>query len=194
MLYLAYIALQIVLVALWAKEGAKTRATLAAVALSLAAFVVLAWLSYWEHQRSLRPSTLLTVFLGLSTLLDLARTRTLFYFAGHTIASVSLAGYCVKVVLFGLELLEKRPLILEGWREAGPEDTASTYRRALFLWLNRLFVKGYRTVLSVDTLPKIDLDILSASDPDALKAKWAKGNYFCTQLLARLTLSSGQIQ
>lgn len=165
---------------LWTPEDiAKTRATLAAVALSLVSFIIFAWLSFWEHQRSLRPSSLLTVYLGLSTLLDLARARTLFFFSsGHTIASVFLTSYCVKVVIFGLELLEKRNLIIGHWKEAGSEDTASTYRRALFLWLNRLFVKGYRTLLSVKTLPKIDFDILSASEPDALKAKWARGKQY----------------
>ncbi|TWU70754.1 hypothetical protein ED733_001354 [Metarhizium rileyi] len=178
--YLSYMALQIVLLALWAKKDrAKTRTTLATISMSLAAFVPFTWLSYWENRRSLRPSTHLTVYLGLSLLLDLARVRTLFYInnVGHTIASVFLASYLVKTVLLGLELLEKRHLIMDGWKEEdGPENTASAYRRALFLWLNGLFIKGYRTLLSVETLPKIDSEILSASDPTALEAEWARAN------------------
>lgn len=143
--------------------------------MSLVAFILFMWVSYWEHRRSLRPSTLLTVYLGLSTLLDLARTRTLFFFAaGHQIASVSLASYCVKVLIFGLEVAEKRRLMLDNPANIGPEDTANVYRRALFLWLNRLFVESYRSLLSIESLPNIDQEILSASDPGSLRLRWEK--------------------
>lgn len=184
MAYLAYIGLQVVLLSFWAQPHvARTRATLATTGLSLATFVPFMWLSYWEHKRSLRPSTLLTLYLGLSTLLDLARVRTLFFFAaGHNIASVFLASYCVKIFILGLELIEKRKLLLNGWKASGPEDTASAYRRVLFLWLNRLFAKSYRSLLSLDTLPKIDHDILSASDPDLLRSRWAGGKHFLLSL------------
>ncbi|GAD93146.1 ABC transporter [Paecilomyces variotii No. 5] len=176
--YLAYIGLQVVLLTLWAQPHvAKTRATLATTALSLAASAPFMWLSYWEHMRSLRPSTLLTLYLGLSTLLDLARLRTLFFFdAGHKITSVFLAGYCVKVFILGLELIEKRKLLLDDWKASAPEATASVYRRALFLWLNRLFARSYRSILSLETLPKIDDDILAASNIDILRSRWANAD------------------
>ncbi|KAI9725099.1 MAG: hypothetical protein M1828_003440 [Chrysothrix sp. TS-e1954] len=176
--YLGYLVLQVVLLSLWAQPHvAKTRATLATTALSLPTFLVFMWLSYWEHKRSLRPSTLLTLYLGLSTLLDLARVRTLFnFFDDHVISSVFLASLCVKLFILCLELTEKRNLLLNKWKIYGPEDTASAYRRALFLWLNRLFAKSYRSPLSLDTLPKIDHDILSASDPDLLRCRWREAD------------------
>lgn len=174
---MAYLALNLVLLLWWSKPNvARTQATLATTALSLAAFIPFMWLSHWEHRRSLRPSTLLTVYLGLSTLFDLARVRTLFFFpAGSNIAFVFLASYCVKILILGLELTEKRQLVLGDWIAHGPEDTASAYRRALFLWLNHLFVRSYRSQLSLETLPKIDDDILSASDPVSLRSRWTDG-------------------
>ena len=134
------------------------------------------WLSYWEHTRSLKPSTLLTLYLGLSTLLDLAPVRTLFFFAARpTIAWIFLASYCVKTITLALELIEKRKLLVHPWNSLGPEDLASVYRRALFLWLNPLFAKSYRSRLKLETLPKIDHDILSASNPSRLRSRWADG-------------------
>ncbi|OJJ44494.1 hypothetical protein ASPZODRAFT_135308 [Penicilliopsis zonata CBS 506.65] len=176
--YLAYMALQVVLLSWWARPNvAQTQASLATTALSLVAFGPFIWLSYWEHKRSLRPSTLLTVYLGLSTLLDLTRVRTLFFFAaGRNIAFVFLASYCVKIMLLGLELTEKGDLVLDDGKTCGPEDTAGAYQRALFLWLNRLFARSYRSQLSLETLPKIDHDILSASNPDGLRGRWAGAN------------------
>ncbi|KAM3435751.1 hypothetical protein NHJ13734_005395 [Beauveria thailandica] len=131
------------------------------------------YLSYLKHTRSVRPSTLLTLYLGLSTLLDLARVRTLFYLqSANHLAAVFLAGFCVKVVMFALELYEKRRLLRPKWQHSAPEATSSTYSRALFIWLNSLMVKGFRSSLTVDTLTPIDGDLLKASEPSSLLDRW----------------------
>ncbi|KAM3551242.1 hypothetical protein MY1884_007815 [Beauveria asiatica] len=117
------------------------------------------YLSYLEHTRSVRPSTLLTLYLGLSTLLDLARVRILFYLQStNHLAAVFLAGFCGKAVMFALELYEKLRLLRPEWQDSAPEATSSTYSRALFIWLNSLMVKGFRSSLTVDTLTPIDCD------------------------------------
>lgn len=172
-----YIALQIVLLALWAQPHApKTMSTLAALSVTLVTFIFFLYLSYLEHTRSVRPSTLLTLYLGLSTLLDLARVRTLFYLqSADDLAAVFLASFCVKVVIFALELYEKRRLLRPKWQDSAPETTSGTYARALFIWLNSLMVKGFRTSLTVDTLMPIDNDLLKASEPSSLLDRWNKG-------------------
>ncbi|KAM3556796.1 hypothetical protein ARSEF4850_005373 [Beauveria asiatica] len=141
--YGTYIVLQILLLALWAQPHApKTASTLAALSVTLVTSRFFLYLSYLEHTRSVRPSTLLTLYLGLSTLLDLARVRILFYLQStNHLAAVFLAGFCGKAVMFALEL------------------------RALFIWLNSLMVKGFRSSLTVDTLTPIDCDVLKASEP-----------------------------
>ncbi|KAM3556787.1 hypothetical protein ARSEF4850_005364 [Beauveria asiatica] len=83
------------------------------------------YLSYLEHTRSVRPSTLLTLYLGLSTLLDLARVRILFYLQStNHLAAVFLAGFCGKAVMFALELYEKRRLLrpMAGFRARSYEQ------------------------------------------------------------------------
>ncbi|OAA72237.1 ABC transporter, transmembrane region, type 1 [Cordyceps fumosorosea ARSEF 2679] len=176
--YGAYVILQIVLLALWAQPNApKTTSTLAALSVTLVTSLFFLYLSYLEHTRSVRPSTLLTLYLGLSTLFDLARVRTLLYLqsADH-LAAVFLAGFCVKVVIFLLELYEKRRLLRPKWRDSAPEATSSTYSRALFIWLNELMLKGFRSSLTVDTLTPIDADLLQASEPSSLLARWNKSD------------------
>ncbi|KAK8148806.1 hypothetical protein G3M48_009107 [Beauveria asiatica] len=174
--YGTYVVLQILLLALWTQSHApKTASTLAALSVTLVTSLFFLYLSYLEHTRSVRPSTLLTLYLGLSTLLDLARVRTLFYpqSANH-LAAVFLAGFCVKVVMFALELYEKRRLLRPKWQDSAPEATSSTYSRALFIWLNSLMVKGFRSSLTVDTLTPIDGD-LKASEPSSLLDTWNRG-------------------
>ncbi|KAM3447999.1 hypothetical protein MY3296_008205 [Beauveria thailandica] len=176
--YGTYIVLQILLLALWAQPHApKTASTLAALSVTLVTSLFFLYLSYLEHTRSVRPSTLLTLYLGLSTLLDLARVRTLFYLqSANHLAAVFLAGFCVKVVMFALELYEKRRLLRPKWQDSAPEATSSTYSRALFIWLNSLMVKDFRSSLTVDTLTPIDGDLLKASEPSSLLDRWNRAD------------------
>ncbi|KAK5989321.1 ABC multidrug transporter B [Cladobotryum mycophilum] len=172
--FAVYTALLITLLALWAPRGApKTRLTVACVALTVAFSFLLSVVSYFEHIRSVRPSTVLIVYLGTSLVLDLARVRTLFFIPEvNTIAKVSLASFVVKLFIFMLEITEKRHLLRDEWKKASPEETSSTLNRAMFIWLNGVFIKGFRTLLTVNALAPLDSEILSASKPTALMEEW----------------------
>ncbi|QLI72089.1 ABC multidrug transporter B [Metarhizium brunneum] len=174
MTFSVYIALQIVLLALWASSAApSTKTTLATVSLTIAGFILFANLSYLEHTRSLRPSTPITIYLGISILLDLARVRTLFFIPGsQSVAKVNLASFCVKLIIFLLELTEKRRLLLPAWQDASPEAVGSVYNRVLFWWLNSLFMKGFRNLISINSLPVLDTELLKTANPTELVEKW----------------------
>lgn len=163
---------------MWTDSNAqRTRATLATVSITLVGFVLLSFVSFLEHTRSLRPSTLLTVYLGLSALLDVARARTLFFIPlDQEVARVNLACFCVKLLILLLEMIEKRRFLLPHHYTASPEATSGIYNRALFVWLHSLFFKGFRTILTVDILTPLDDDILSASEPSKLVERWNKGS------------------
>ncbi|KAK2608934.1 hypothetical protein QQS21_002510 [Conoideocrella luteorostrata] len=176
--FAVYILLQIVLLALRADPNTPTtRLTLPATVIVIASFVWLLYVSCLEHVRSVRPSTILCLYLGLSCLLDLASSRTVFFIPGyHDVAPIQLASYFVKLVLLAAEVSEKRKLLMWQWENTSPEAAASIYSRVLFIWLNRLFFKGYRTHLTVDTLTPIDQDILDASRPVKLQERWGKAD------------------
>ncbi|KHO01327.1 ABC transporter [Metarhizium album ARSEF 1941] len=173
-----YIALQIALLALWAQPNTPTtRLTTPVRCILIASFIWLLYVSCLEHVRSVRPSTILCLYLGISCLLDMASARTVCFIPGlNVVAPIHLASYFVKLVLLALEVTEKRRLLLLRWKDTSPEDTASFYSRVLFVWLNRLFLKGYKTLLTVDTLTPLDQDILTASRPTKLQETWAKAD------------------
>lgn len=107
-------------------------------------------------------------------MLDLPRTRTLFYTSqGLTIARVNLTSFLVKLLIFGLEMTEKRRILKHDSKAASPEAASGVVNRALFIWLNTMFVKGFRTLLTVSTLLPLDDDILAASQPSTLMKKWS---------------------
>lgn len=174
--FFIFITVHLALVAVWSSSGVlQTRTTIASEIVVLVGFVLLAYVSYLDHARSLRPSNLLTVYLGISLLLDIARVRTLFYQTTPTIAGIYVASFVTKAGLFALELWEKRQLLLPEWKAASLEDTSSIYNRALFVWLNALFVQGFRQVLTVDSLMEVDAEILQASRAKELIDDWDKG-------------------
>lgn len=166
--YLSYVALQCTLLALWS-DMPKTKLTLTCAIVTTLGYSMLSVLSYFEHKRSIRPSTMLIVYLALSLLLDLARVRTLFFIPLYqTIARIFLVTFLTKIFLLVLESTEKRHLLLAKWKTGSPEAASGVINRAMFLWLNAMFFKGFRTILSVKSLPEIDDEILSASEPRKL--------------------------
>lgn len=153
-----------------------TRLTIASIVMTIVGYTLLTITSYLNHLRSIRPSTMLCVYLGTSSLLDLARVRTLFIIPeSQTVAPIFLAGFLTKLLMFSLELREKRRLLCIEWKNASPEETSGVINRALFIWLNHIFLKGFRTILSIDTLTILDEEILSASKPTKLASRWAGG-------------------
>jgi hypothetical protein len=136
-------------------------------------YCILLAVSYLEHILSVRPSTLLSLYLGTSILLDLPRVRTLFFISERQIvAQLFLANFFIKILLFALEISEKRRLLSRTYQAASPEATSGVINRALFLWLNNLFLKGFRTLLTIDTLTPLDAELLDESKAWKLIENW----------------------
>lgn len=173
-----YVVLQIVLLVLRADPNTPTtRLTLPATVIVIASFTWLLYVSCLEHVQSVRPSTVLCLYLGVSSLLDLASSRTVFFIPGyHLVAPIQLTSYFVKLVILAAEVTEKRRILMIQWTDTSPEAAASIYNRVLFVWLDRLLLKGYTTRLTVDTLTPLDQDILDASRPTGLLERWDKAN------------------
>ncbi|KAH8672363.1 P-loop containing nucleoside triphosphate hydrolase protein [Ilyonectria robusta] len=177
-LFATYVILHISLLVVWlVHDITTTRLTIASIVMTIVGYTLLTITSYLNHLRSIRPSTMLCVYLGTSSLLDLARVRTLFIIPeSQTVAPIFLAGFLTKLLMFSLELREKRRLLCIEWKNASPEETSGVINRALFIWLNHIFLKGFRTILSIDTLTILDEEILSASKPTKLASRWAGAN------------------
>lgn len=178
-MFAIFIALQVVLLIVWVKTKTPyTKLTFGCIGITIGGFCILLVTSYLEHIFSVCPSTVLCVYLGTSTLLDLARTRTLFFLPeSHAVACILLASYLVKVLMFFAENAELRSLLRPEWKHVSREETAGTINRSLFLWLNHIFIKGFKTLLSIDMLIPLDSGILSASKPVTLQERWDKGEY-----------------
>jgi ATP-binding cassette, subfamily C (CFTR/MRP), member 1 len=106
---LLFTCLQLALLVLWALPSAfPTQASIAAATISFIDCLAIGILSYIEHTRSVRPSTILNVYLLFSTLFDIVKAGTLWLRSGsHYIAAAFTSSLSLKTILLILESMEK---------------------------------------------------------------------------------------
>jgi hypothetical protein len=179
--WIALAALQLALLVLWTSPAAtRTRASLAAAALTPISTLAFSLLSFLEHSRTVRPSSLLTFFLLLTLLFDIVHTRTLWMRRGDGVdrglAYLSAATVVVKGTVLALEASRKTKWLKPQIRAKNPpEATSGILDRSFFWWLNPLFLSGYRRTLDVDDLFHLDKHLTSSYWYPRFRAAWDKG-------------------
>jgi len=168
---------------LWSRSPS-TKASIPAAALSVAAALAVLLLSALEHSRTLRPSSILNVYLLFSAAFDAVQVRTLYLRKNEqAIASLSAATVGIKLILLVLEALSKRGFLQEPYCSFSPESTSGIVNRSFFWWLSPIFLRGTRKVLTLDDLFVTDQALLSRSWLLKMEHSWDKceqsrGNLF----------------
>ncbi|TVY56754.1 ABC transporter FUM19 [Lachnellula cervina] len=118
-------------------------------------------LSVFENNRSPRPSVLLSGYLSLTVLFDATEARTFWLSSTTTLEErftiLFTTTVAVKVVLLFLESRPKDKWILWDKKEPhSPEETSGMFGLGAYLWLNKLFLKGYGKNLGINDLYPLD--------------------------------------
>lgn len=173
-LYATFGAIQLALVALWAKPTTtNTEASVANAVLGSVGTLALAILSFVEHERSIRPSLVIQAYLTLTLLLDAARVRTLWLQSYNSaVAAVTTVSFTVKLLLIICEAAEKRSILQPKWKSTSPEATSGLFSRSVFWWLNGLFRTGFKRSLSMDDLLPLDKHLTCAYLYHRLQIAW----------------------
>ncbi|KAF6524509.1 hypothetical protein HZS61_013008 [Fusarium oxysporum f. sp. conglutinans] len=142
-----------------------TRIFIASSVVNLVAALAMVMISYTDHNRSPRPSTLLNTYLFLTLLFDIAQSRTLFLLSESTpeitYSAVFTTSLAVKIVILFLETKSKNKWITWDRDEHSPEETSSIFSLGVLSWLNSIFLQGYRSTLSMDDLYPLDVALHS---------------------------------
>jgi ATP-binding cassette subfamily C (CFTR/MRP) protein 1 len=166
--------LQIVNVIEVSQSLLRTRASLGAALLALAAGLGLCILSYFEHTKNIRPSSIINIYLLITLPFDAAQLRTRWLRGENIVGNgVSTVILSVKILVLITEAIGKRSLLLESYAEPSPEATSGIYSRGLFWWLNPLFRLGFRGAVNGDDLFSTDKDLLSQSLQVRFNKYWA---------------------
>lgn len=166
--------LQLAQLILWFVNPAlRTVATIAATVLSLVATFGLVLLSYLEQQRSVRPSTPVCLYLLTSIIFDIPQARTLYLRQGPlAIAVIFTLTMAVKTAMLALESQEKSKNLKEQYKGYPPEATRGILDRSVLWWLNPLFLKGFRKLLTLDDLYPTDEALSSQMLREKMQATW----------------------
>ncbi|PWY75050.1 ABC transporter [Aspergillus heteromorphus CBS 117.55] len=124
--------------------------------LDFIASISISLLAILEHSRSLRPSILLSAFLSLTILFEIARVRSLWLLA-HThfeliFVRLFTAAIVLKAFLLLLESLHHQRRSQCDRKAHSPEETSGLYGLGTFLWLLPLVMSGYKKTLDLSDL------------------------------------------
>ena len=156
-------------------DTVKTRAAIACVVVDLIATFMLALVSYFEHYRNSRPSSIIGIYLTVSVVFNAARVRTLFATDGaRPLGIMLLVATVIKSSLLVLELKEKREMLIAKEEFNAPEATSGFFNRLVFWWLNPLLLRGYKTPLQEDSLFEVQPSLIGEQELLALYDKWEK--------------------
>lgn len=126
-----------------------------------------------EHLRSVRPSALINIYLLLTLVFDIVRTRTLWQTEpSKTIAAVSSSSVGVKVLMLIVEAVEKRDILLVPFQHTSPEVTSGIYSRSMFWWLNKLMRTGFKRIINNDDLYPIEDEMRTSTLLHNARKSW----------------------
>ena len=158
--------------------GPRTKLSLPAASLSVAAILAAIALSLMEDRRSVRPSDLLVLYFSASTILSIPRLRSLWLItlssavAGRVIWTVIFIG---TVIVVFLESLGKTMFLRPSFQHnVTKEQAAGFWSRSFFVWLLPFFQVGYFRVLSIGDVPGIDDDLAEEAAWTRLYACWLR--------------------
>ncbi|KAB5547143.1 canalicular multispecific organic anion transporter 1 [Coniochaeta sp. 2T2.1] len=157
----ALAVVQLAVLALQVRLTDKTRVSIASAAVSLVATVFIPLVSHVEHLKSVRPSSLLVVFLSLTSLFEATRVRTHWLSENVSLAVALSVALGIRLVALYLEAQSKSGLLLARDEKIADEVLAGPISRTVFHWLNGLMTSGYRKLLGHNDFGPVDDRLLS---------------------------------
>lgn len=130
---------------------------------------------YTEHIYFIAPSTPLSIYLSITTLLDIAKTRSYFIRADMVgLAVSSVLVVTLKMTLVALEEVSKSKQIDDAdlRRTVSREAVAGFWQKCFSAWLNSTFVKAFSKIITIDDLERLEPEFDSTTLATKFKARW----------------------
>ncbi|CAG2005581.1 unnamed protein product [Fusarium graminearum] len=173
-LWTLYAVVKLAQLILWASIAAFTTAgTVPAAALAFVGCMGGSVLSYFEHCRSRRPSSLLGILTLLILLCDVTRVRTMWLMdQPRAISILTTAALPINILLLVFESLTKTAVANEKEASRSKEEIVGILNRSVFWWLNSLFILGRKHVLHMGNLPRVDSKVLTSYAAPKVYERW----------------------
>ena len=164
-----------------------------AATVGVAGSIAVLALAIFEHSRTIRPSSLLSVYVLACIIADSVLLRTLLL-RGYTItlSILTSAALAIKVLYLALESWPKKESLRYSRTLHGPEEYSGIFSRSLFWWVNPIFVHGNKNILQLNDLFELDQSARSSQLQERAQTLWDKSKF--THYMQRkkvLTISQG---
>lgn len=154
---LVFMSQVVFLVFVCKSDAANTRATIPVTVVGLITIIVMSYLSYLEHRRSLRPSSILTLYLLAAAPMNAARCRTLWHMPSpQGVVVTFIVTACLMFIALVFELAPKDSLVEDEVEKASPEEQRGIVERSLLTWIAGTFMYGYKHTLTPEMLPAVE--------------------------------------
>jgi ATP-binding cassette subfamily C (CFTR/MRP) protein 1 len=150
------------------------RYSVAAASVALAGAIILTVLVLLEHNRSKRPSSIISVYLIAQIVADsyVLRTLKLRHYA-PVLVGTSWANIFTQLALLALESTSKS-FNLKSPVDDGLKEITGIFNRNTVWWLTKLFWKGNRSVLNQSNLLPLDDELKTQRLRDRIVLEWDK--------------------
>lgn len=159
MVYTILLALKIAILILWClPRFLVTKVSVASATIGIIGTLTLLLLSHNEHARSMKPSSLICLYLLLSIIFEIAQVRTLWLFhpTSYPLATTATAALVVRSLSLVLEAKKNTKTPSSQLHSLSPESFTGIFGQSTYWWLNGLFMNGFRGELSHDDLFPLD--------------------------------------
>lgn len=193
------VALRLSVLVLWTLEPSSIAARVTGS--EFVAGIALLVLSGYEHDRSVAPSNLIALYLGVNLPLDISQTRTLLSLDKPSrglalettidpIPKISIILVVAESIALVIEALPKRHLLLARHRDLSPADTSGPYSKIVLWWINPLLWRGFFNTLTPSNLYSLDSALSSQQLEAKFQGEWERKRNAGSNRLLRVVLSA----
>lgn len=177
---LALVACHAAAIYVWTAPPYFTQISVAAATFSLLSGLCIAALLYVEHIYIITPSALVSLYLTVSLILNIAKARSYFLRSGlDGLGRLTAVIAGLEFILLLLQEISKRRLVRVDFTAAlGRETLSGFWNRRLFLWINSTLLLGFRSILTVDDLPGLGPEFDSATLHARFLKQWSNSAWF----------------
>lgn len=152
-----------------------TRLSTTSGVLNILAIFAAALLSFMEDQRSVEPSDLIVIYFSVSSILSIARLRSLWLISSvPACRGLWTAVYVLTVSTLLLESVIKTKLLRPVYRSLTREQLIGFWGRSFFVWVLPIFRLGYSKIFNVEDLPDVDQALQGYPAEKRLNASWQR--------------------